>query len=659
MSDFPASAARNAPSLVRDGDNESSAIVTNNGIPNRPKKGGRHGREGSIKMSGEKVISVRRLWEEVNAKRTRTQLGASLLRYLFWLIIYLAAVYYQKNSRDAFRTADAFKDIFVRSSFIHPTSKAPMTFEDIRSVGDLWGYIDTKFVPTYYDLFWSNGDPKRDFYKNALLDKNRVAHGMRWTQRRGLINSCTATAKYNAFFPYCYPNIFDGGKQSVVDFGPYYDVTKYKYKDYNHRFEQHENGFVFVMPFNKTQTLIDLQTLKSDRWVDEATQWWQLDFTTYNPSTNLFAQVMLTIEFDTSGQVRPSSQVAIMRSQVYMEQVRDYIQIVLEIIVMIGLLMFLIGLVKDYLHFLYEGAPGEWFLGQFWVVLELTQLLLLSAAFFFWIIILIDPVRKDLKVKLGPSVDGKAGARDITKDTMTYFDGPLSLAPAHVQQRDYFIIQSLTVGLSMFRLLKYLAVNPLLGGLIETFIIVKVQLLQFLVIVVACNVAFAYMGVLMFGDVLAAFHTFDQVCMYVYVCVCVCLCVCLCVCVLFRSALCCEIKEAELSRLPALSAVSSRALLLQTPLPYTTPVFKVSCHVERNLLWHNASTPQHLISDSTPQHLISLWHAASTPQHLISNRCSLNTSTPHLQPLQPQYLNTSSPCHPILCASHSRPSCHE
>ena len=57
----------------------------------------------------------------------------------------------------------------------------------------------------------------------------------------------------------------------------------------------------------------------------------------------------------------------------------------------------------------------------------------------------------------------------------------------------------------MFRLLKYLAVNPLLGGLIETFIIVKVQLLQFLVIVVACNVAFAYMGVLMFGDVLAAF----------------------------------------------------------------------------------------------------------------------------------------------------------
>ena len=45
------------------------------------------------------------------------------------------------------------------------------------------------------------------------------------------------------------------------------------------------------MPFNQTHTQRELLTLKSDRWIDEATQWWQLDFTTYNPSTSLFAQV--------------------------------------------------------------------------------------------------------------------------------------------------------------------------------------------------------------------------------------------------------------------------------------------------------------------------------------------------------------------------------
>ena len=39
-----------------------------------------------------------------------------------------------------------------------------------------------------------------------------------------------------------------------------------------------------------------------------------------------------------------------------MEKVRDYIQIVLEIIVMIGVMMYLLGNIKDYFAFQYE-AP--------------------------------------------------------------------------------------------------------------------------------------------------------------------------------------------------------------------------------------------------------------------------------------------------------------
>ena len=368
MGDQPISAARNAPSLGRR-EEESFALAKPERVGSNGHNPGTatdvgHGRGGAVKLSGEKVISVRRLWEEVDAKRTRAQLGAGVLRYLFWLVIYVVAVYYQKNSRDAFRTSEAMKDAFVRSSFTHPATKAPVTFEDIRSVGDLWAYIDTKFVPTYYDLFWSNGDPKEDFYKGALLTKNRITHGMRWTQRRGSINQCTATAKYNALFPYCYPSISDGGKESKVNFGPYYDGAKYKYTDYKHRYGEYEDGFVVVMPFNETATRVALQTLKSDRWLDEATQWWRLDFTTYNPSTNLFAQVNLVLDIDTSGQVRPSCEVWVMRAQVYMEKVRDYVQIVLEIIVVVGLFMYMVGLIKDFIHFAYEGPPGSWFIGQ-------------------------------------------------------------------------------------------------------------------------------------------------------------------------------------------------------------------------------------------------------------------------------------------------------
>lgn len=97
---------------------------------------------------------------------------------------------------------------------------------------------------------------------------------------------------------------------------------------------------------------------------------------------------------------------------------------------------------------------------------------------------------------------GKPGAREIGRDKLTYYGGALSLAPVQAQLRDYFVLQSITVAISMFRLLKYLALNPLFGGLIETFIIVKMQLVQFVLIVCTLNVGFAYMAVLLFGDVM-------------------------------------------------------------------------------------------------------------------------------------------------------------
>jgi len=45
---------------------------------------------------------------------------------------------------------------------------------------------------------------------------------------------------------------------------------------------------------------------------------------------------------------------------------------------------------------------------------------------------------------------------------------------------------------------------------VETFLLVKTQLLQFMIIVSTCNIGFAIMGVILFGDGLEEFHTFDQ-----------------------------------------------------------------------------------------------------------------------------------------------------
>jgi hypothetical protein len=62
----------------------------------------------------------------------------------------------------------------------------------------------------------------------------------------------------------------------------------------------------------------------------------------------------------------------------------------------------------------------------------------------------------------------RAGMRDVTLDELSYKGGPLSLAPSRTQQRDYFVVQAIVVGLSLFRVLKYLGASSMFGGLVET-----------------------------------------------------------------------------------------------------------------------------------------------------------------------------------------------
>ena len=48
-----------------------------------------------------------------------------------------------------------------------------------------------------------------------------------------------------------------------------------------------------------------LQELKSDMWIDKATQWLRLDFTVMNPEERLFVTLQFYFEIDYSGLVIP------------------------------------------------------------------------------------------------------------------------------------------------------------------------------------------------------------------------------------------------------------------------------------------------------------------------------------------------------------------
>jgi hypothetical protein len=159
------------------------------------------------------------------------------------------------------------------------------------------------------------------------------------TQRRSKINDCLLQQRFNAFFPFCYPNTYGEGRVGAQDtstFGPYFNTQKYKYTSFSYPGGDSDSGFVVNFNADAATALKQVAELKADRWIDQSTRWVRVDMAMYNPSANLFSHVEFSVEFDNTGKLWPRTRVTTMKTEAYLNITRDYIQIVLEIVLMIG-----------------------------------------------------------------------------------------------------------------------------------------------------------------------------------------------------------------------------------------------------------------------------------------------------------------------------------
>lgn len=531
----PASAVLGAPdlagnpngedqlSLFKNAEKGGGALIPANGKSNGVHKGSRelNGHEmhdapksSAVRVNSDRVISLKRLWEEVDSKRARTLLSGAFFRYLLFVIIYLAALHYQKSAEPSYYTTSGIEDLYVRATYVDPSTQAHVTYHDIASVGDFWLWIENKFLPVTFNMAYSNGDAKPDYYKAALLGGNRILKGFRITQRRSESGNCLLTERYNSFFPYCFPNTWDEGRSGRTHkepFGPYYNDTKYRYTNFMHAGGREDSGYVVNIEYDRTVASRTVQELKSDRFLTEATRWVRVDFATYNPSSNLFAHVEFILDMDITGRVMPRTRITTMRTDMYLETVRDYVQIVLELLVIIGVIMFAMGDIKDCLILRSRhGGIGQYW-NNFWNWVDFLLVLLFALDFTMWILLLTDTTRDDINIALGPSqVGAGADQRLVLRDTMDLHGQSVNLWSIRVKNDIYWAAQSCTLLIVLARLLKYLAVNSFLGTLVESFVVMKTALLQYLIMVVASNIAFAYMGYCLFGHGMKEFHTIDS-----------------------------------------------------------------------------------------------------------------------------------------------------
>mmetsp|Transcript_53082 Transcript_53082/g.110716 ORF Transcript_53082/g.110716 Transcript_53082/m.110716 type:complete len:745 (-) Transcript_53082:132-2366(-) len=491
---------RESSSKVAQYHGDSSSLKQTNGLGN--------GQHHSHKIHKEKVIAIARVWNEVESKRKRTILAGQFPRYLYFVIIYLIALQHQKSAEPYFELRSSLSDLFVTSKYIDPMTKVTKSFEDISTVEDVWNWLENGFLPSFYELYWSNGEPKDDYYRTVLQQQNRIANGFRLTQRRSALNQdCVLSGKYGSFLPYCYSDLgVDAlvGAVDTSDFGPYYNKAKYHYMN-NYSSGIVDSGYVVELRSTLNDTAKKIAELKADRWIAEATRWVRVDFAVINPSLSLLGQAELIIQLSVAGQARPEFRASIVKTEQYLDTTRDYIQIVLEVLVLVGVLMYIIGDVKDMCMLgvsAYYADP--------WNVLGSLQMMLFLIDSITWLVIIVDPVRRGLTVDLGPATPNAAQSRDVTRDAITYSGTSPSLAASVFTMRSYFCIQGLTLLATVLRLLKYMMAVSCLSALVETMVLMQGTLVQFGTVIMVSNTAFAYMGYVLFGDNMPEFHTWDQ-----------------------------------------------------------------------------------------------------------------------------------------------------
>ena len=61
----------------------------------------------------DRVVSMRRLWHEVDAKAARKKLAGGFLRYLVFIGLYLIVIHFQKSAEPSFYLTDAVSDALL------------------------------------------------------------------------------------------------------------------------------------------------------------------------------------------------------------------------------------------------------------------------------------------------------------------------------------------------------------------------------------------------------------------------------------------------------------------------------------------------------------------------------------------------------------------
>lgn len=198
---------------------------------------------------------------------------------------------------------------------------AAVPLTSISSTALLHDYLEQVFVPAMYDN-------SSDVLMAARLSEslhpidvsNRLLGSVRIRQSRvNLTGDCQVSPMFQNYNISCYPPFSAGVSESTGAYGPDLKFTHsldeqgVDYNGYLGSYNAH--GFMQNLTTGREAALRELQALRNDGFLDEATRAVFVDFTVWNSNVGTYAVVQLVVEFGASGGVHLQLDVLTMSEQ--------------------------------------------------------------------------------------------------------------------------------------------------------------------------------------------------------------------------------------------------------------------------------------------------------------------------------------------------------
>jgi len=250
-----------------------------------------------------RLVDVGKILRIVRYKRDVSRTSWELFFFLLYIILYTAVIILQKNAIDNQSLQASLRKHFL-SRFRDPTSLNSYNFLEIRTEDMFWSWHEFFIKSLIYVENYENGMPRASPRRNMILQHNKLTSGFRMTQRRAKLETCPfADKKYLIFAPSCAGRTYSEGLAGSVDESPFLGAankTEFVYQSID-TLGSKEVGYFQMFGLDMQASESQLKLLKQERWINQGTSWYRLDFVVYNPNVALYCKINMKIIFDNTG----------------------------------------------------------------------------------------------------------------------------------------------------------------------------------------------------------------------------------------------------------------------------------------------------------------------------------------------------------------------